>query len=133
MDRGLADAHEPATGVLAVTGGGALRHDRAAGGLPQMDHLGAGVGLLPVVRRRDRVELADGVVTLQDASRVLPGDGRAGLDLRPRDLRAPPGADAALGHEVVDAPLAVLVARVPVLNRRVLDSRYVSRDRPDLG
>ena len=38
---------------------------------------------------------------------------------------------AALGHEVVDAALAVLVAGVPVLNRRVLDRRVVERDELD--
>ena len=41
-----------------------------------------------VVRHGDGVELADGVVALQDAARVLPGDGGAGLDLGPGDLRA---------------------------------------------
>ena len=98
---------------------------------PEVDHLGAGVRLLHVVRRRDRVELADRVVALQDAARILPGDGRAGFHLRPRDLRVDADAVAALGHEVVDAALAVLVARVPVLNRRVLDRGVVERHQLD--
>ena len=38
---------------------------------------------------------------------------------------------AALGDEVVDAALAVLVARVPVLHRRVLDLRVVERHQLD--
>ena len=83
-----ADPHQAAVGVLAVAGGDALRDDRAARVLADVDHLRAGVGLLAVVGERDRVELADRVVALQDAARVLPGDRRAGLDLRPRDLRA---------------------------------------------
>ena len=99
--------------------------------LPEMDHLRAGVGLLHVVGRRDRVELADRVVALQDAARILPGDRRAGLDLRPGDLRVDADAVAALGHEVVDAALAVLVAGIPVLNRRVLDGGVVQRDQLD--
>ena len=41
------------------------------------------------------------------------------------------GAHAALGDEVVDAALAFLVARVPVLDRRVLDRRVVERDELD--
>ena len=86
--RVLADPHQAAVGVLAVAGGDALRDDRAAGVLPDVDHLRAGVGLLPVVGRRHRVELADRVVALQDAAGILPGDRRAGLDLRPGDLRA---------------------------------------------
>src|SRR3546814_5663425 len=42
---------------------------------------------------------------------------RAGLDLGPRDLRVAAPAGAPLGHEVVDAADAVLVARIPVLHR----------------
>ena len=38
---------------------------------------------------------------------------------------------AALGDEVVDAALAVLVAGVPVLDRRVLDGRVVERHQLD--
>ena len=79
----------------------------------------------------DRVELAHRVVALQDAARVLPGDRRAGLDLRPRDLRALAAARAALGDEVVDAAAAFLVAGVPVLHRRVLDLGVVERDELD--
>ena len=86
-----------------------------------MDHLGAGVGLLPAGRHGDRVELADRIVALQDAAGVLPSDRRAGLDLGPRYLGAGPAAGAALGDEVVDAALAVGVARVPVLHGGVLD------------
>ncbi len=77
----------PAVGVLAAAGGDALGQDRAAGVLADVDHLGAGVGLLAVGGERHRVELADRVVALQDDARVLPGDGRAGLDLGPGDLR----------------------------------------------
>src|SRR3712207_8148360 len=49
-------------------------------------------GALPICHR---VELAHRVVALQDAARVLPGDRRAGLDLRPGDLRVLAGALAA--------------------------------------
>ena len=120
----LADPHEAAVGVLALAGRDPLRDDGAAGVLPEVEHLGAGVGLLVVVGDGDGVELADRVVPLQDAARVLPGDGRAGLHLRPRDLRVGRRLPA-LGDEVVDAALAVLVAGVPVLDRRVLDGRVV--------
>ena len=129
--RTLADAHEAAVGVLPAAGGDALRHDRAAGVLPHVDHLRAGVRLLHVVGDRHRVELAHRVVALQDARGVLPGDGGAGLDLRPRDLRPRSRALAALGDEVVDPALAVLVAGVPVLDGRVLDLRVVEGDELD--
>ena len=99
--------------------------------LPEVDHLRPGVGLLPVVGRRNGVELADRVVALKDAARILPRDGRAGLHLRPRDLRVHAQALATLGDEVVDAALAVLVAGIPVLHRRVLDGRVVERDELD--
>jgi hypothetical protein len=44
-----------------------------------------------------------------------------------------PAAVAALGDEVVDAALAVLVARIPVLHRGVLDLGVVQRDQFDHG
>jgi hypothetical protein len=93
-----------------------------------MDHLGAGVGLLMVVRHRDRMELAARIVAAQHHAGVLPGDGRTGLDLRPGDVRAAPRAQPALGHEVVDAAAPLRIARVPVLHRRVLDVGVVVRD-----
>ena len=127
----LADLDRAAIGVLAAAGRDALRDDRAARVLAQVDHLGAGVGLLEVVGDGDRIELADRIVALQDAARILPRHRGAGLDLRPGDLRAIALADAALGDEVVDAALAVLVAGVPVLDRRVLDGRVLVRDELD--
>ena len=78
--------HEPPVGVLPVTGGDRLGDDGAAGVLADVDHLGAGVGLLMVGGEGDGVELADRVVALEDDAGVLPGDGRAGLDLGPGDL-----------------------------------------------
>ena len=122
---------EPAIGVLRMAGGDALGDDAARRVLAEMDHLGAAVDLLPAVRHGDRVELAARVVAAQDAARILPGDGRAGLHLRPRDLRVAAAAVAALGHEVIDAALAVLVAGVPVLHGRVLDLGVVERDQLD--
>ena len=89
--------------------------------------------LLIAVRHRDRIELAARVVAAQDAARILPGDGRAGLDLRPGDLGVAAAAVAALGHEVIDAALAVLVAGVPVLHGRILDLGVVERDQLDHG
>ena len=99
--------------------------------LPDVDHLGAGVGLLAVGGERHRVELADRVVALEDDARVLPGDGRAGLDLGPGDLGVGAGALAALGDEVVDAARALRVARVPVLHGGVLDLGVVEGDQLD--
>ena len=46
-------------------------------------------------------------------------------------LRVDALAQAALGDEVVDAAHAVLVARVPVLHRRVLDVGVVERHQLD--
>src|ERR1700674_362995 len=80
------DADEAAISVLRLAGGDALGDDRAAGVLADVDHLRAGVGLLMVVDKRHRVELSDRIVALQDAARVLPGNGGARLHLRPADL-----------------------------------------------
>src|SRR5690606_7899514 len=125
------DLHQAAVGVLAAAGADALADDLALGAGAQVDHLGAGVGLLAVVGQGHRIELADRVVAAQHAAGVLPGDGRTGLHLGPADLAAPAAALAALGDEVVDAANAVLVARVPVLHRRVLDLGVVQRHQLD--
>ena len=77
------DIHESSIGVVSVARGDALGDDVASGVLAQMDHLGSGVGLLAHVGECDRVELADGIVALEDAAGVLPGDRGSGLDLRP--------------------------------------------------
>src|SRR5947199_389469 len=127
----LVDLHAPAVRVPAVAGGDAFRDDRAAGVLPDVQHLRARVGLLVVVHERDGVELADRVVSLEDAARVLPGDRGTGLDLRPGDLRVRAERLPALGDEVVDAALPVLVPGIPVLDRGVLDLRVVKGDQLD--
>ena len=113
--------HEAPVAVEGLSRRDALGDDAAAGVLADVDHLGACVSLLLLVGEGDRVELPDGVVSGQDHAGVLPGDRGAGLDLRPRDLGVVALAEAALGHEVVDASDAVLVAGVPVLHRGVLD------------
>ena len=123
--------HQPAIGVLAVTGRDALGDDRAARIGADVDHLGAGVGLLVVVGGGHRIELADRVLAAQHAARVFPGDRRAGLDLGPGNARIAAAAFAALGDEVVDAAAPLRVARVPVLHRRVLDLRVVQRHQLD--
>src|SRR5207249_8144960 len=114
--RALEDLHEAAVGVLAAPGRDALRHDGRAGVLAHVDHLGARVRLLAVVGHGHGVELADGVVALQDAAGILPGDRGAGLHLGPGDLGAPAATRAALGHKVVDPAPPRFIAGIPVLN-----------------
>ena len=93
------------------------------GVLADVDHLGAGVGLLEMIRQRNGVKLADAVVALQNAAGIFPGDRRAGLHLGPGDLGILKGL-AALGDKVVDAALAGLgVAGIPVLHGGILDRR----------
>ena len=95
-----------AIGVLRMAGGNALRDHPARRVLAEMDHLSAGIDLLMAVRNGDRIEFAARIVAAQNAGRIFPGDGRAGLDLRPRNLRARTAAVAALGDEIIDAALA---------------------------
>src|SRR5262249_56974467 len=109
-------ADQPAIGVVRPPRADALRHDRRTRVRTDVDHLGAGVGLLAVVGQRDRIEFADAAIALQDAARIFPGDRGAGLDLRPADLRAIARAERSLGDEIEDAAAAVLVARIPVLD-----------------
>src|SRR6185437_6028955 len=99
-----------------MAGGNALRYDSAARVLADVNHLRAGVCLLIIIGERDGIELADGIFTLQDAAGIFPGDGRAGLHLRPRDFRILAAAGAPLGDEVVDSAAALLIAGIPVLD-----------------
>src|SRR6476620_5360939 len=122
---------EAAIGVLRDAGGDALGDD-AAGGVPaEMQHLGAGIDLLVTIRDRNRVELTARVVAAQDAARIFPGDGRAGLDLGPGNLRIVAATIATLGYEIVDTALALGVAGIPVLHRRIFDLGIVKRDQLD--
>src|SRR6185437_11074487 len=122
---------ETAIGVLRTPGGDALGDDATRRVLAEVQHLGAAIDLLIAVRDGDRIELAARIVAAQDAARILPGDGRAGLDLRPRNLGARAAAVAALGDEIEDAALAVGIARVPVLHGRVFDLGVIERDEFD--
>ncbi len=125
------DADQPAIGVVTLARADAFGDDGRAAALAVVDHLGPGVGLLVVVGHRDRVELADRILAVEHAARVLPGHRRAGLDLGPRNLTARALTQPALGHEIVDAALALGVARVPVLHGRVLDLGILERDELD--
>src|SRR5690606_2673996 len=114
-------AHQTAISVTAVAGGDALGNDRAAGVAPDMDHFGAGIGLLAVIADGHRVKLTGGVVAAQHHAGIFPGDGGTGFDLGPGNVGTSAAALTALGDEVVDAAHTVLVARVPVLHRGIFD------------
>ncbi len=124
----LQNFHHPSVAVLASAGGNALRNDGAPGVLADVNHLRARIRLLVVVRNGHGIELAHRVFTLEDAARILPGNGRARLDLGPGNFGVDAEALAALGDEVVDPALPFLVPRVPVLDGRVFDLGVVESD-----
>ena len=124
----LTDPYQAAIGLLTFAGGDALGNDGRTGVAPQMDHLGAGVGLLTTLGDGDRVEFANRVVPAQDAAGVFPGDRRTRLDLGPGDLGARSATLPALGHEVVDAATALGIAGIPILDGRVFDLGIVHSD-----
>ena len=115
-----AHLYQSAVRVLALAGRNTLRYDGAARITPDVYHFSASVSLLVVVRHSHRVELSLRVVAHEHTRRVLPGDGRTGLDLRPRQFGVGAAQLAALGHEVVHTAAALLVARIPVLHGRIL-------------
>jgi len=116
-----ADLNKTAVTILTLAGRDTLGDDTAAGVAANMVHLGAGVGYLFVTGNGNGIKLTGGVVALQDHAGIFPGDGRAGLDLRPGDLCVVAFADAAFGDEVEDPALAVLITGIPVLNGRIFD------------
>src|SRR5690348_11961093 len=129
--RVLENLHLAAIRVLAKACGNSLRDDGAARVVPDVYHRRAGVGLLAIVGQGDGIAVADGVVALQNAARIFPGDRGAGFDLRPGNFRIDSGALAALGDEIVDPATAFLVAGIPVLHGRILDLRVVQSDQLD--
>ena len=75
--------HQPSIALLAVTRGDALGDDGAPGVFSHVNHLGAGIRLLVIRGDCNGIKFSDGVVPLQDATRVFPGDGGTGFYLRP--------------------------------------------------
>jgi len=61
----LLNLDQAAVAVLSVPGGNALRNNRAVRVFADVDHLGAGVGLLIIVRHGDGIKFAGRVVALQ--------------------------------------------------------------------
>ena len=118
-------AHQPAIGVVAFSGADALGNDRTARPLAIVDHLGAGIGLLVIVRDRDRIKFADAVFAVQDAAGIFPSDSTAGFNLCPANLAVTPLAERALGHKIVDPSAPFCIAGIPVLYGAVLDLRIV--------
>src|SRR5262249_13936352 len=102
--------HLAAIAVVAAAGGDSFRHDGAARVATEVHHLGPGIGLLATIHHGDGVELADGVVALENHARILPGDGRSGLHLGPGNLAIRTGALSPLGDEIVDPAFAFGVA-----------------------
>ncbi len=48
-----------------------------------MDHLGPSIRLLAVIGQRNGIEFADRMITLQQHTWILPGNGRTRLNLGP--------------------------------------------------
>ena len=119
--------------VLADAGRNTLADDPAARIAAQMNHLRPRIGLLMVIRHGYRIELPDRAVARENTARILPRQRRSGLDLRPRQPRVLAPADSPLGDEVVDSPVAVLIARIPVLNGRVFHLGILHHDDLDDG
>src|SRR5262245_52862534 len=101
--RAFHDFYQPAVGVLTMARGNPLGNNRALGVFTDMNHLRAGVGLLVIVRQRYRIELADGVIALQNAAWILPCNRRAGFHLCPGNFRPLAQAFATLSDKVIDA------------------------------
>ena len=100
-----------------MTGRNTLGNNRAFCVFPEMDHLGSGIGLLIIIGDCHGIKFPDRMITHQDNTRILPGDGRAGFNLCPGDFRIVPFADATFGHEIVNSTFTLFVTGIPVLNR----------------
>ena len=79
--------HESPVGVLAMACGDTFGDDTRAGVFADVNHLRSGVCLLVVIGEGYGVELRRGVIAAEDAGGVFPSDGRACLDLCPREAK----------------------------------------------
>ncbi|MNF16756.1 hypothetical protein D3C80_2199190 [compost metagenome] len=57
-----------------MTGRNTFRDDGRLSVFTNVDHLGAGIGLLLAAGERNREEFTDGVIPFEDHARVLPGN-----------------------------------------------------------
>ena len=86
-----------------------------------MNHLGSRIGLLIVVGNCNTIELGLTVVSREDATGILPGDGTSCFDLRPGESTVCTSQMPSFCHEIEDASLAFAIAWIPVLHSTILD------------
>ena len=106
--RTLEDLNGATIGILAMPSGNTLGDDRAAGVFADMNHFGAGIGLLVVVGQGHRIKFTDRIVPLQNTTGIFPGDGRSGFHLCPGNFGINAQTFPAFGHEIIDSAFAVL-------------------------
>ena len=116
-----------------MTGRDTLRNNRRLGIPSDMNHLRSRVGLLIIVGNSDGIEFRRTVIATKNARGVFPRDGGARLHLRPREFAALTTQVATLGHQIQHTALAVFIARIPVLNGRILHFRTIHHDNLDDG
>ena len=107
--------------IRRVASADALAHNRRARAGAQVDHLGAGIGLLAVVRESYGIKLTHRIGTLKHAAGVFPSNGRPGFHLGPANFAAGPTALPTLSHEIVDTTHTIFVTGVPVLNSGIFN------------
>ena len=128
-DGTFVDVHEAAVSVGTFVCANPFADNGAFRVLAEVDHFGSRIGLHFSVREGDGVKFAAGIVPLQNATRVFPGNGTARFDLRPADMGIFADAFPAFRHKVVNAAFARFpVACVPVLHGAVFDARPVEGD-----
>ena len=111
--------HLAPVGIAAVSGRNPLGNNPTAGIVADVYHLRTRIRLLVVVGYRHRIKFTDGTVPLQYRTGIFPRNRRTGLHLCPNQFGILSPADAPLGDKIVNAPLAVLVAGIPVLHSAV--------------
>src|SRR3546814_6289234 len=84
-----------------------------------------------MIRRPPRSTRTDTLfpyTTLFRSAGIFPGNRRSRLHLRPANLAVFALAQPALGHEIIDAALALGIAGIPVLDGGIFDLRIFQRD-----
>ena len=111
--------------VFGLIGADAFGDNGGFGVLSYVNHFGSRIGLHFVVGEGDGVKSSLGVVSDQIATGVFPSDGGTGLHLGPGYEGVFAQAISPFGDKIVNPPLTVLVARIPVLHGGVTDGGVV--------
>jgi len=94
--------------------------------LPFMYHLSPRIRLLIIIRQSYRIKLTNTLISLQNHARILPSNRGPSFHLGPRYLGLLTSTQSSLGRKIINPTFPILITRVSILHRRILNLRPLS-------